>query len=71
MNYINVDQTVLDFLEENMKSAKKLRDKARSEKKEDYIFYQGALDEARKIYFELFVKHMEANHLKIKHYLVT
>jgi hypothetical protein len=54
-----------------MKSAKKLRDKARSEKKEDYIFYQGALDEARKIYFELFVKHMEANHLKIKHYLVN
>jgi hypothetical protein len=65
-----VEKEFLDYLEENMNKAKEQRDSIEDEKSEIYIFTQGALDEARKIYFEVFVKYAEQNYFKRKQYLV-
>src|SRR4051812_25641718 len=52
-----VEKELMDYLEANMNKAKVQRDSIEDEKSELYIFSQGALDEARKVYFELFVKY--------------
>lgn len=70
MKNFKVEKEFLDYLEENMNKAKEQRDSIEDEKSEIYIFRQGALDEARKIYFEVFVKYAEQNYFKRKQYLV-
>lgn len=65
-----VDKEMLQFFENNMNKAKEQRDKF-DNKDSMYPYYQGALDEARNIYFELFAKHVEENFMKTKKYSIN